>query len=129
MTFLRFALPTVLATLSLQSCASIMTRPQAVTVTSEPPGMPFRTNYGTRGVTPATIMPPLQNQDLRVVFELEQGRLHSEIVHHRLSHWWWGNVVFGPLGLITAAVEMGSSRAYVLDGDSVHYTSPQSRND
>lgn len=48
----------VLAVLALPSCASIMARPTAVTVTSEPPGLPFRTNYGAQGVTPATIQPP-----------------------------------------------------------------------
>lgn len=115
----------VLALLALPSCASVMARPTAVTVTSNPPGVPFRTSQGQYGTTPTVIQPPRQDQDLRVTFEVGNGRLWSDIIEARQSQWIWGNVLLGPVGMVGIVVDWTNPKIWVLERDHVHWEAPQ----
>jgi hypothetical protein len=108
------------ASTAFSSCASMFARPTAVTLTSEPPGAEWRTNYGASGTTPSTIIPPDQTKPLTVSFTAAGFNPQEVSVKSRTSAWIVANVAWGLAGVVGIIIDSTNKGAQVIGKDAIH---------
>ena len=110
--------PTICAAVALlaisSSCASMFASPQAVVqLTSSPSGLPFETDYGDRGTTPASLTPPSGLSRMTVTLTAQSGQEQSFELRKRVSAWIIGNALWGIPGIVGIGIDAANTSRHV----------------
>ena len=109
------------ALLALSSCASMFARSAPfIHLSSTPTGLPFSTDYGASGVTPATLTPPPSVKRIAVTMAGQSFERRKNI-----SGWVVANALWGIPGILGIIIDATNPNAYVWpDGSQWHVALP-----
>ncbi len=108
----------VAAALGISSCCTIVNgSKQNVGISSSPIGASVTLNGIPRGETPLNLSLN-RDEDYVVKISMPGYQSYSTIIHHHVSAWAWGDLVFG--GIIGLAIDYGTGSLYYLTPEQVH---------